>query len=382
MKVYLDYNSTTPVDKRVLEAMLPYFTEKFGNAASKTHSQGWIAEAAVEKSREQVANFIGATPHEIIFTSGATEAINLSIKGAFENYSGKGNHIVTVSTEHKAVLDTCRYLETKGAHVTYLLVNREGLIDLDQLQESITEKTILVCVMTANNETGVVQPMDEISRIVHEKGCLLMTDATQAVGKVQVNVENDGIDLLCLSSHKLYGPKGTGALYVRRKDPRVNVSPLIHGGGHERGLRSGTLNVPGIVGLGKACEIAEQEMWDDAQRISQLRTLLEQSFLDLRTVFVNGSIKNRLPNVTNLAFQGIKADELIAKLPDIAVSTGSACTSAIPEPSHVLKSMGVSDEMAYSSIRFSLGKFTTKEEIEEVVFKIASAIKELRPVQS
>ncbi|MFI5163612.1 MAG: cysteine desulfurase family protein [Bacteroidia bacterium] len=378
MAVYLDYNSTTPVDPRVLEAMLPYFSEKFGNAASKTHSFGWIAEAAVEKAREQTAKLINATPHEIIFTSGATEAINLAIKGVWENYQTNGNHIVTVSTEHKAVLDTCKFLETKGAQVTYLPVNREGLIDLQQLRESISEKTILVCVMYANNETGVIQPISEISKIVHEKGSILMSDATQAVGKIKADVESDRIDLLCLSAHKIYGAKGIGALFVRRKDPRVTLSPLIHGGGHERGLRSGTLNVPGIVGLGKACEIAEKEMWDDAQRISQLRTLLEQNLLDLEKIFVNGSIKHRLPNVTNLSFQGIKADSLIAKLPDIAVATGSACTSAIPEPSHVLKAMAVSNEMAYSSIRFSLGKLTTKEEIEIVSEKVKVLLKEIR----
>ena len=377
MSIYLDYNSTTPVDPRVLEAMLPYFTEKFGNAASKTHSYGWIGEAAVEKAREEVAKLIGATAHELIFTAGATEAINLAIKGVFENYSAKGNHIITVSTEHKAVLDTCRYLETKGAQVTYLPVNREGLIDLDWLRESITEKTILVCVMYANNETGVIQPISEISEIVHEKGCIFMSDATQAVGKINVNVEEDGIGLLCLSAHKFYGPKGIGALYVRRKNPRVSLSPLIHGGGHERGLRSGTLNVPAIAGLGKASELAEKEMWDDAQRVSALRTLLEQNLTETGKVYINGSIKNRLPNTTNLSFQNIKADSLIAKLPDIAAATGSACTSAVPGPSHVLKAMGLSDEMAYSSIRFSLGKFTPKEEIETAIHKINKALKDL-----
>ncbi|MBI3500306.1 MAG: aminotransferase class V-fold PLP-dependent enzyme [Bacteroidetes bacterium] len=376
--IYLDYNSTTPVDPRVLEAMLPYFTEKFGNAASKTHSYGWIAEAAVEKAREQAAKLIHATPHEIIFTSGASEAINLAIKGVFENYSAKGNHIVTISTEHKAVLDTCKFLETKGAQVTYLPVNREGLIDLDELQKNISEKTILVCVMFANNETGVIQPISEISKIVHEKGSIFFSDATQAIGKINVDVESDGIDLLCMSGHKFYGAKGIGALYVRRKNPRVNLSPLIHGGGHERGLRSGTLNVPAIVGLGKASELAKKEMWNDAQKISELRTLLEQNLLDSGNVYVNGSIKHRLPNTTNLSFQNIKADSFIAKLPDIAVATGSACTSAVPEPSHVLKAMGISDEMAYSSIRFSLGKFTTKEEIETVIKKVKEKIIELR----
>lgn len=375
--IYLDYNSTTPVDARVLEAMLPYFSQKFGNASSKTHSAGWIAESAVEKAREQVAKLIHATPHEIIFTSGATEAINLALKGVFENYSTKGNHIVTVSTEHKAVLNTCKHLESKGAKITRVPVNREGLVDLELLKESITEKTILVCVMYANNETGVIQPISEISKIVHEKGSLFFSDATQAIGKINVNVE-EGIDLLCMSAHKFYGPKGIGALFVRRKNPRVNLAPLIHGGGHERALRSGTLNVPGIAGMGNACEIAEKEMWNDAHRLSSLRTLLEQSLLELGNVFVNGSIKNRLPNTTNLSFQNVKADSLIAKLPDVAVATGSACTSAIPEPSHVLKAMGISDEITYSSIRFSLGKFTTYDEIALAIDKIKKEIHQLR----
>ena len=398
--IYLDYNATTPVDPRVLETMLPYFSEKFGNAASQTHSFGWIAEAAVEQARERAAKLIHATPHEIVFTSGATEAINLAIKGVFENYKSKGNHIVTVSTEHKAVLDTCKYLEEKGAQVTYLPVNRDGLVDLDLLRESITEKTILVCVMFANNETGVIQPISEISKIVHEKGSIFMSDATQAVGKIPVDVSplslggglpagqagdgpkdsygGGGADLLCFSSHKIYGPKGVGALFIRRKDPRVTLSPLIHGGGHERGIRSGTLNVPGIVGLGKACEISEKEMGDDAQRISELRNFLEQKLLGLKDIFVNGNTKHRLPNVTNLSFSGIKHHSVFEKLPDIAVSSGSACTSAIPAPSHVLKAMGISDEMAYASIRISLGRFTTKEEIEIVVEKVKEKITEIR----
>ncbi len=402
MAVYLDHNATTPVDPRVLEAMLPYFSEKFGNAASKTHSFGWVAEAAVEQARERVAKLIGATPHEIIFTSGATEAINLALKGIWEQAAGAGrdfksrptrevkDHIVTVSTEHKAVLDTCKYLESKGAQVTYLPVDREGLIDLDELRNAILPTTLLVCVMYANNETGVIQPIEKISEIAHERGCYFMSDATQAVGKMNVDVTSEGIDLLCLSSHKFYGPKGAGALYVRRKDPRVTLLPLIHGGGHERGLRSGTLNVPAIVGFGKACEIAFHEMQTDAVRISQLRDDLETSLLALGNVSVNGHPSpcgggnegggGRLPNVTNLCFQGIKADSLIAKLPDIAVSTGSACSSAIAEPSHVLKAMGLSDEMAYSSVRFSLGKYTTKEEIETVSGKVKEKIKEMRGV--
>lgn len=376
--IYLDYNSTTPVDARVLEAMLPYFSEKFGNAASKTHRFGWVAEEAVKNAREKVEQLINVEAQEIIFTSGATEAINLAIKGVFEIYKSKGNHIVTVSTEHKAVLDTCKTLEKKGAGVTYLNVNREGLIDLDELKKSITDQTILVSVMLANNETGVIQPLKEISEIVHAKSCILMSDATQAVGKMRCDVNELGIDLLCMSAHKMYGPKGSGALFVRRKTPRVTLEPLIHGGGHERGLRSGTLNVPGIVGLGKACEIAEAEMWDNGEKHSKLRTFLEQHLLDLGNTYINGSTRNRLPHVTNLAFAGLKADELIAKIPEIAVATGSACTSAIPEPSHVLKAMNVSDELAFGSIRFSLGKQNTIEEIEYVIKKLKEIIKVLR----
>lgn len=368
--IYLDYNSTTPVDDRVLKTMLPLFSEKFGNAASRTHALGWVAEEAVKIAREQVAQLINCSEQELVFTSGATEAINLAIKGVFEAYQTKGKHIVVTATEHKAVLDTCKALEKKGAEITYLPVDREGLIDLNQLNNSITQSTILVCVMFANNETGVFQPIEQIAAIVHAKGSIFMSDATQAVGKINVDVQAEGIDLLCLSAHKFYGPKGVGALYVRRKDPRVALVAQIHGGGHERGLRSGTLNVPAIVGLGKACEIAKAEMWDDAQRISKLRTLLEQSLLDSDGVFVNGSQKNRLPNVANLSFTGIKADSLITKLPDIALSTGSACSSAIAEPSHVLTAMGLSQEQAYSAIRFSLGKYTTEEEVKFVIGKI------------
>ncbi|MBL7892319.1 MAG: IscS subfamily cysteine desulfurase [Bacteroidia bacterium] len=365
--IYLDYNSTTPVDDRVLKTMLPYFSEKFGNAASKTHALGWVAEEAVKNARERVAQLINCTEQELIFTSGATEAINLAIKGVYEAYQTKGKHLVVAATEHKAVLDTCKALERKGAEITYLPVDREGLIDLNQLSNSIIPSTILVCVMFANNETGVIQPIEQIAAIVHSKGSIFMSDATQAVGKVNVDVQAEGIDLLCLSAHKLYGPKGAGALYVRRKNPRVTLAAQIHGGGHERGLRSGTLNVPAVVGLGKACDIAKAEMWDDAQRISKLRTLLEQSLLEIDGVFVNGSQKNRLPNVTNLSFTGIKADSLIAKLQDIAISTGSACSSAIPEPSHVLMAMGLTQEQAYSAIRFSLGKYTTEEEVKIVI---------------
>lgn len=376
--IYLDYNATTPVDKRVLGTMLPFFSDYFGNAASKTHAYGWVAEEAVKTAREDVAQLINCTAQEIIFTSGATEAINLAIKGVWELYASKGNHIVTVTTEHKAILDTCKALEKKGASVTYLSVNREGLIDLEQLANAITEKTVLVAIMYVNNETGVIQPVNEIAEIVHRAGSIFMCDATQAVGKLNVDVQQEGIDLLSLSAHKFYGPKGVGALFIRRKSPRVSLKPMLDGGGHERGLRSGTLNVTGIVGLGKACEIAQLEMWENGSRISKLRTHLEQHLLDAGNVYINGSTKHRLYNVTNLAFAGIKADELIVKLGDIAVATGSACTSAIPEPSHVLMAMGLTEALAYSSVRFSLGQSTTLEEINYVLEKVKIALAELR----
>lgn len=375
--IYLDYNATTPVDKRVLDTMLPYFSEKFGNAASHTHMTGRAAERAVENARGQVSKLINCGAQEIVFTSGATEAINLAIKGVFAAYANKGKHIITFSTEHKAVLDTCQYLETLGAQVDYLPVDSEGIPDLQLLKKTIRPDTILVCAMYANNETGVIYPVKEIAEIVHSANSILFCDATQATGKLMLDVQEEGIDLMCLSAHKLYGPKGVGALYVRRKNPRVTLVPLIHGGGHERGLRSGTLNVPGIVGLGKACAIAADEMWDDSQRLSILRTLLEQSLLDLGNVFVNGSQKNRLAHVTNLAFAGIKADRLISQLPHIAMAMGSACTSALPEPSHVLKAMG-REQYANSSVRFSLGKYTTEEEIKTVIEEISAVIKKMR----
>jgi cysteine desulfurase len=378
LPVYLDYNATTPVDKRVLEAMTPFFSEHFGNAASKTHRFGWIAADAVNAAREQVADLINCTEQEIIFTSGATEAINLAIKGVWELYKSKGNHIVTVQTEHKAVLDTCKALEKKGATVTYLPVGRDGLIDLEELEKAITKETILVAVMYANNETGVLQPVQEIANIVHRNGSIFMSDGTQAVGKINVNVQEDGIDLLCISAHKFYGPKGVGALYVRRKNPRVSLQALLDGGGHERGLRSGTLNVTGIVGLGSAAELAKAEMWDNGSRISKLRTHLEQHLLDMGNVYINGSTRYRLYNVTNIAFTGIKADELIVKLSDIAVATGSACTSALPEPSHVLKAMGLSEGLAYGSVRFSFGQGTTIEETNYVLAEVKAAVENLR----
>jgi cysteine desulfurase len=372
--IYLDHNATTSVDKRVLETMLPYFTEKFGNASSRTHSFGWVAEDAVKTARGQVAQLINCLAQEIIFTSGATEAINLAIKGVWENYQTKGKHIITVKTEHKAVLDTCKSLERKGAEITYLSVDREGLLDLEELKNALTSQTILVAVMYANNETGAIQPIKQIADLVHANNSIFMCDATQAVGKINCDVEEDHIDLMCLSAHKFYGPKGIGALYVRRKNPRVTLYPQIDGGGHERGLRSGTLNVTGIVGLGKACEIAQQEMWDDSIRISKLRTKLEQHLCDLPNVFINGSTRHRLFNVTNITFQGVRSETLINKIPNIALAMGSACTSAIAEPSHVLKAMGMSDEDSYSAVRFSLGKYTTEAEINEVIEIVSRVI--------
>jgi cysteine desulfurase len=372
--VYLDYNATTPVDKRVLETMLPYFTEKFGNSASRTHAFGWLADDAVKTARMQVARLINCLEQEIVFTSGATEAINLAIKGVWQNYRSKGNHIITVKTEHKAVLDTCATLEKNGAEITYLSVDREGLIDLNELKNALTDKTILVVVMYINNETGVIQPIKEIARLTHANNSIFFSDATQAVGKINIDLEEDRIDLLCMSAHKFYGPKGTGALYVRRKDPRVSLSAQLDGGGHERGLRSGTLNVTGIVGLGKASEIAAAEMWDDSARISRLRTKLEHALCDMPGVFINGSTRHRLYNTTNICFHGFRSESLIKKISHLAVAMGSACTSAVPEPSHVLKAMGLSDEDSYSSLRFSLGKYTTEEEIIQTISAIKEAL--------
>lgn len=376
--IYLDYNATTPVDKRVLDFMLPYFSEKFGNASSRTHAFGWVAEDAVKTAREQVAKLINCAEQEIIFTSGATESINLAIKGVWDNYQTKGKHLITVKTEHKAVLDVCKSLEEKGSQVTYLSVDREGLIDLEELKNALTPQTILVAVMFANNETGVIQPIKKIAELVHANNSIFMCDATQAVGKVNIDIDEEHIDLMCISAHKLYGPKGVGALYVRRKNPRVSLHAQIDGGAHERGLRSGTLNVTGIVGLGKACEIAQQEMWEDAARISKLRTKLEQHLCDLENVFINGSTKNRLYTTTNITFQGIRSESLISKIPNLAVAMGSACTSAIAQPSHVLKAMGLSEEDAYSSIRFSLGKYTTDEEINKTIEMVSLAVHKIR----
>lgn len=376
--VYLDNNATTPLDPRVLEAMLPYFTSKFGNAASRSHVFGWVAEEGVDYAREQVAKLIGCTDKEIIFTSGATEADNLGIKGVYEMYQGKGNHIVTVATEHKAVLDTCTHLEKLGARVTYLNVKEDGLIDLAELQAAMTAETILVTVMYGNNEIGVIQPIREISAIAHQYGALFMTDATQAVGKIPVDVDADGIDLLALSAHKLYGPKGVGALYVRRKNPRVKLTAQMDGGGHERGMRSGTLNVPGIVGLGKACELCRLEMDEEAKRLSALRDKLEQALLLIEESQVNGSTSQRLPHVSNMSFKYVAGEGLMMAMKDVAVSSGSACTSASLEPSYVLKHLGLSDDIAHSAIRFGLGRFTTAEEVDYAIESAKKEVKQLR----
>ncbi len=378
LPIYLDNNATTPLDPRVLEAMLPYFTNKFGNAASRNHAFGWVAEEGVDYAREQVAKLIGCTEKEIIFTSGATEADNLGIKGVFEMYAEKGNHIITATTEHKAVLDTCKHLEKQGARVTYLKVKEDGLIDLAELEAAMTPETILVTIMYGNNEIGVIQPIKEIAAIAHKHGALFFTDATQAVGKIPVDVNADGIDLMAFSAHKMYGPKGVGALYVRRKNPRVKVTSQMDGGGHERGMRSGTLNVPGIVGLGKACELCRLEMTEEATRLSALRDKLEASLTTMEESYVNGNAQYRLPHVANISFKYVEGEGLMMAMKDLAVSSGSACTSASLEPSYVLKSLGLSDDLAHSSIRFGLGRFTTAEEIDYAIENTKKAVNHLR----
>jgi len=379
LPVYLDNNATTTCDPRVVEAMIPYFTENFGNAASRNHAFGWVAEEAVDYAREQVAKLVGADPKEIIFTSGATEADNLAIKGVCEMYAGKGNHIITAATEHKAVLDTCKHLEKLGADVTYLPVNAEGIIDLNQLEATITPATILISIMYANNEIGVIQPIGEIGTIAKKHGILFFSDAVQAAGKIPVDVQKDGIDLMALTAHKMYGPKGVGALYVRRKNPRVKLTAQMDGGGHERGMRSGTLNVPGIVGFGKAAELARLEMAQDAARLSKLRNQLENGLLQMSETTVNGSREHRLPHVTNISFKHVEGEGLLMGFnKNIAVSSGSACTSASIEPSYVLKALGLSDDMAYSSLRFGLGRFTTEEQIDYTIEQIKSTVLKLR----
>lgn len=379
-RVYLDNNATTPTDPRVVEAMLPYFYQMPGNAASRNHPFGWEAEEAVDYAREQIANLINVDSKEIIFTSGATESDNLAIKGVFEMYHAKGNHIITVTTEHKAVLDTCKKLEKEGAEVTYLKVNNEGLIDLAELEAAIKPTTILVSVMWANNETGVIQPMEEIGKICAKHGVLFMSDATQVVGKIPVDPKKVGVHLMAFTSHKMYGPKGVGALYVSRKSPRVKVTAQMDGGGHERGMRSGTLNVPGIVGFGKAAEIAKAEMAQDAERLSKLRDRLEEGFKNkLEEVYVNGSREHRMPHVTNISFKHVEGEGLMMTFnQNIALSSGSACTSASLEPSYVLVALGLGDDLAHSSLRFSLGRFTTDADIDYVLEKVSAGVQHMR----
>jgi cysteine desulfurase len=379
LPIYLDHNATTPMDPRVLETMIPYFTENFGNAASRNHSFGWHAEEAVDYAREQIAQLIGADPKEIIFTSGATEGDNLGIKGVYEMYASKGNHIITCTTEHKAVLDTCKHLEKLGAEVTYLEVQPDGLIDLKALEAAMRPTTILVAIMYANNEIGVVQPVKEISAIAKKHGALFFTDAVQAVGKIPVDVNADGIDLMAFTAHKMYGPKGVGALYVRRKNPRVKVTAQLDGGGHERGMRSGTLNVPGIVGFGKACELARLEMASDTERISKLRDKLENALKQIDESYVNGNPAHRLPHVSNISFKYVEGEGLMMGFnQDIALSSGSACTSASLEPSYVLKALGLGDDLAHSSLRFGLGRYTTEEQIDFTIKAVTETVLKLR----
>src|SRR6266704_1596733 len=382
LPIYMDYHATTPVDPRVLQAMLPYFsleTAKFGNAASRNHAFGWTAEEAVESARGQLARLINAAPKEIVFTSGATESNNLAIKGVAEMYREKGNHIITAVTEHKAVLDTCKRLEKSGFRVTYLPVQKDGLVDLDDLKRAMGEKTILVTIMAANNEIGVVQPIAEIGKLCHEKGVIFHTDATQYVGKVPMDVIKQNLDLVSISAHKMYGPKGVGALYVRRKSPRVQISPIIDGGGHERGMRSGTLNVPGIAGLGKACALCYEEMPQESVRMSGMRNRLRDRIMsNLDEVYINGSTEHRLPQNLNISFAYVEGESLLMGINDIAVSSGSACTSATLEPSYVLKALGAGDDLAHSSIRFGLGRFNTQAEVDYVAKRVVDVVLKLR----
>ena len=379
LPIYMDNHATTPVDPRVLEAMLPYFGEKFGNAASRNHAFGWTAEEAVENARGQIASLVGASPKEIIFTSGATESDNLAIKGVAEMYREKGNHIITQVIEHKAVLDTCKRLEKYGYEVTYLPVAKDGRVSPEAVRKAITPKTILISIMYANNEIGVVNPIAEIGKIAKEHGVLFHVDGVQAVGKIPVDVQKDNIDLLAISAHKIYGPKGVGALYVRRRNPRVQLSAIIDGGGHERGMRSGTLNVPGIVGLGKACELCQKEMAEEGARMRRLRERLKDGiFARLDEVFINGSMEHRLPNNLNVSFAYVEGESLLMGINDVAVSSGSACTSATLEPSYVLKALGVGEDLAHTSIRFGIGRFNTEEEVDYVVNRIVEVVSRLR----
>lgn len=376
--IYLDNHATTPMDPRVLAAMTPYFIEKFGNAASRNHQFGWEAEEGVEKARKQIADLIGANSKEIIFTSGATESNNLAIKGAAQMYAEKGNHIITAATEHKAVLDTCKHLEKDGLRVTYLPLKGDGLIDLDMLKDAFTDKTILVSIMYANNEIGVIQPVKEIGKMCKERGVLFHTDGVQAVGKIPVNVINDNIDIMSLTAHKLYGPKGVGALYVRRKSPRVQLTAQMDGGGHERGMRSGTLNVPGIVGFGEACEICHKGMDAEIARGRYLRDKLHAKLSKIEESYVNGSMEHRLPHSLNMSFAYVEGESLLMGINEIAVSSGSACTSATLEPSYVLKALGLGDDLAHTSIRFGIGRFNTEEEIDYVGNKLTEVVEKLR----
>ncbi len=377
--IYADYNATTPVDQRVLDVMLPYFTRHFGNAASRSHILGLDAEEAVNVARKQIANLIGATDKEIIFTSGATESVNLAIKGVFFQYHKKGNHIITVRTAHKAVLETCEYIEKQGGEVTYLPVDENGLITAEEVEAAIKPSTILVALLHANNETGVIQPIQEISKVVHRHGAIVFSDAAQAIGKIKIQVDDDGIDLMAISAHKIYGPKGVGALYIRRKNPRVTLSPQMQGGGHERGLRSGTLNVPGIVGLGHAAMLCGIEMKEDSTRLTKLRNHLEQGLLEIPHTHVNGGKVERLPQVTNIMFAGIDSGTVLNGFNrKIAISTGAACSSATPAPSHVLRAMGLPKEEASSSFRFSLGRFSTEEEVDYIIEQLRLHVTQYR----
>ena len=379
LPIYLDYQATTPVDPRVLEAMLPYFTSEFGNAASRNHAFGWSAEKAVSQARQEVADLIGASPKEIVITSGSTEAINLAVKGAAEMYAKKGKHIITCQAEHKAVLDTCKHLEKRGYEVSYLKPNKQGRIEVGQVAEALRDDTVLVTLMWANNEVGTIHPIREIGALCHERGVLFFSDATQAVGKIPVDVQADNVDMLCLSAHKIYGPKGVGCLYVRRRNPRVRLVSQQDGGGHERGMRSGTLNVPGIVGLGKACAIAKEELAAEMQRAAELRDYLEERITsELDYVVLNGDPEHRLPGCLNLSFHYVEGESLLMGISDIAVSSGSACTSASLEPSHVLRSMDVGDDLAHSSIRFGIGRFTTKEELDYAADQLIASVRRLR----
>src|SRR5215831_4355470 len=379
LPIYMDNHATSPMDPRVFEVMRPYFLQQFGNAASRNHSFGWQAEEAVERARKQIADLIGANPKEIVFTSGATESNNLAIKGVAEMYAEKGNHIITAATEHKAVLDTCKRLEKDGLRVTYLPVQQNGLVDLEQLRNAITDKTILITIMYANNEIGVLQPVAEIGKMARERGVLFHTDATQAVGKVPVDVNKDNVDVLSISAHKMYGPKGVGALYVRRRNPRVQLTAQIDGGGHERGMRSGTLNVPGIVGLGEACALAKAEMPEESKRMEYLRDKLKDRLLAaIDECYINGTMEHRLPNNLNISFAFVEGESLLMGINDIAVSSGSACTSATLEPSYVLKALGAGDDLAHSSIRFGLGRFNTDAEVDYVAKRVVETVQRLR----